>query len=95
MVVLGGPEPGARLWALRADGTDARPLTGPEHFAGAPDWSSDGRWIIFPSAQPAPAGFWVIRPDGSGARRLNPTGHRAEPPLAAASHAIRLTSGKI
>lgn len=74
MVVLGGPVPGARLWVVRADGSNPEPLTPSEYFAGAADWSSDGRWIVFPSAQPAPAGFWVVRPDGSDLQRLSYTG---------------------
>jgi TolB protein len=74
MVVLGGPEPGARLWVLRADGSGSEPLTPAAYFTGAADWSSDGRWIVFSAAQPAPAGFWIIRPDGSNLQRLSYTG---------------------
>jgi len=32
---------------MNADGTNARQLTDPEMFAGEPDWSPDGEWIIF------------------------------------------------
>lgn len=74
MVVLGGPVPGARLWVLRADGSNPEQLTPPEYFTGVADWSSDGRWIVFSAAQPAPAGFWVVRPDGSDLQRLSYTG---------------------
>lgn len=37
-----------QLWIMRADGTDARPLTGdPAVDYSAPSWSPDGRYLIY------------------------------------------------
>lgn len=35
------------IWVVNADGSDARSVTGPAAFTDWPDWSPDGRWIVF------------------------------------------------
>ncbi|MBK8541184.1 MAG: PD40 domain-containing protein [Ardenticatenia bacterium] len=36
-----------QIWVQDLDGETARQLTTGDHAAGAPRWSSDGRWILF------------------------------------------------
>ncbi len=42
-----GQPTGTAVCVLNADGTDERRLTDPAMFAGEPDWSLDGEWIVF------------------------------------------------
>jgi Tol biopolymer transport system component len=67
--------PGRQLWLMRADGSEARPLTDdPVYQHSAFAWSPDDQWIAFMrfnvADQTEPASIWIIRPDGSGGRRL-------------------------
>lgn len=42
-----------QLWVMRADGTDARPLTSdPAISHGPPSWSPDGQYLLFQRHQP-------------------------------------------
>lgn len=64
------------VYSIAADGTDERRLTDPALVAGAPDWSPDGRWIVF-STYPltvfqgdGTSELYRMRPDGSGLEQL-------------------------
>ncbi len=67
--------PGRQLWRMRADGSQARPLTNdPIYHHSAFAWSADGAWIAYMRVNATdlaePPEIWLIRSDGSGARRL-------------------------
>jgi Tol biopolymer transport system component len=67
--------PGRQLWRMRADGSDARPLTDdPVYQHSALAWSPDDQWIAFMrfnATDPTePTAIWVIRVDGTSGRRL-------------------------
>src|SRR5687767_7519286 len=53
-----------QVWIAEADGADARPFTSGDRTSGSPQWSSDGRWIVFSSKRPERANLWRIRADG-------------------------------
>lgn len=67
---------GTSVWVMDADGTNARELTDPEMFAGYPDWSPDGEWIVF-STYPLlefecceVSNLYRMHPDGTGVEQL-------------------------
>ncbi len=71
----------ARLWMIRADGTDPRPFTS-EEGDGDARWSPDGRWIAFlrsmdrddpgeDDADGETRQLFLIRSDGGEARQLS------------------------
>ena len=67
--------PGRQLWLMRADGSDARPLTNePLYHHSAFVWSPDGRRLIYMRSNAVtpglPAEIWTINSDGTGARKL-------------------------
>lgn len=71
-----GVPTGIAVFVINADGTQATRLTDPEMFAGDPDWSPDGNWIVF-SDHPLHefqccevSNLYRIHPDGSGMERL-------------------------
>ena len=63
---------GRRLWLMRADGSDARPLTNdPAVTHGPPVWSPDGRTLLFQRYDPAEETTSVWRLDvATGAETL-------------------------
>ncbi len=66
----------ADIWLANADGSGERRVTrAPRGFVdGEPDWSPDGKQIVFqrgPSVD-GPWTLWTVNADGSGARRLTP-----------------------
>ena len=75
--------PGRQLWLMRADGSEARPLTdAPEYNHSAFAWHPDGRRLVFMrfnAIDPnAAAEIWLINADGTGARRLVTGGYLPE-----------------
>jgi len=67
---------GTAVFVIEADGTGERQLTDWETFAGSPDWSPDGGWIVY-STYPLLAfqccevsNLFQTRPDGSGTEPL-------------------------
>jgi TolB protein len=69
----------AALFTVRLDGTDLRRLT-PWRLDGGdePDYSPDGRWILFLSHQCLcrPTNLWEVHPNGRGLHSIteNPAG---------------------
>jgi len=67
--------PGRQLWLMRADGSEARPLTAePPYNHSAFAWNPDSQRLAYmrlDATDPnALAEIWLIHVDGSGARRL-------------------------
>ena len=71
---LAEPAGGIAVFVMRINGTHLRRITPWSLRAGDhPDWSPDGRWILFRSNEDG--GFvnsqlYVIHPDGSGLRQI-------------------------
>jgi dipeptidyl aminopeptidase/acylaminoacyl peptidase len=63
---------GAQLFTVRANGHGLRQLTHLEGGVSAPDWSPDGRWILYEYDLPDDQGssLEVVRADGSHRRTL-------------------------
>jgi TolB protein len=79
----------AAVFVVRVDGTGLRRLTPWGRLAGDPDWSADGRRIVFttrPLVDFPDAGqseLYTVRPNGTGLRRVTsygPNGPRATQP---------------
>ncbi|SDI96984.1 amidohydrolase family protein [Nonomuraea jiangxiensis] len=66
------------LWVCSASGGTARRLTSDLYDIAQPDWSPDGRAIVFQSYRDGVFNLWTIRPDGSAIRQLTtgPFDHR-------------------
>ncbi len=71
-----GRPTGTAVFTINADGTDEQRLTDPAMFAGSPDWSPDGEWIVF-STYPLHtfqccqvSNLYRMHPDGSGVEQL-------------------------
>ncbi len=59
------------IWVAASDGTGAHQLTqGPGVFQDYPDWSPDGRQIVFQSFQDGVHHLWTIDADGGAPRRV-------------------------
>lgn len=72
-----GQPTGTAVFSIEADGTHQRRLTDPKMFAGDPDWSPDGQWIVFSTYPlnefnftPKISNLYRIHPDGSGLEQL-------------------------
>ncbi|MDH5225234.1 MAG: hypothetical protein OEW46_10760 [Actinomycetota bacterium] len=68
---------GTAVFVSDADGTHERRLTEWTDFAGDPDWSPDGQWIVFSTHPLTAFNFQLVvsdlfrmRPDGSDVQRL-------------------------
>jgi len=77
LLVVQGAGRDAEIYAMRPDGSERRQLTRNTVFDGDPDWSPDGRRIVFVSAQDSTPGaptrrieIFVMNANGSGRRRL-------------------------
>ena len=66
------PRLGSAIYVLNADGSNLRRITPMRLNAGNPDWSPDGRRIVFNSSFEGQAAveLYTVRPDGEGLRRL-------------------------
>jgi Tol biopolymer transport system component len=71
-----GQPTGTAVFTISANGTDEQRLTDPAMFAGSPDWSPDGEWIVF-STYPLHtfqccqvSNLYRMHPDGSGMEQL-------------------------
>jgi Tol biopolymer transport system component len=62
------------VFVINADGTGMKRLTPwAEKSGDNPDWSPDGKWILFHSHQDDPSAqsqYFIIHPDGTGRRQL-------------------------
>ena len=54
------------IWTIDADGGNPRKITASKGFAVDPEWSRDGRSILFVSMDAGKTlGFWSVRADGA------------------------------
>lgn len=65
VVFYRGPISAATVWVMNTSGTDAHQLT----TGFEPDWSPDGRFIVFSRWQ---SGLWVMNADGSDQHLIVP-----------------------
>ena len=73
------PEGPFDLWLMREDGSDPRRLTGEPGTEESPDWSPDGKRIVFSGTGTDDTyDLFVINADGTGLRQLTGTGDRHE-----------------
>ena len=68
---------GTAVFVINVDGSNERRLTDPEMFAGDPNWSPDGEWIVFSTYPlnefnfvPAISDLYRIHPDGTGMEQI-------------------------
>lgn len=60
-----------RIWVMNTDGTEKRQLThDPEYSDEYPQWSSDGRYILFIRRRGEQADLWLMDSDGGNQRPL-------------------------
>jgi TolB protein len=66
------PKNASAIYVLEPDGSNLRRITPLRLNAGSPDWSPDGKRIVFNSSYEGQAAveIYTVRPDGSGLRRL-------------------------
>jgi Tol biopolymer transport system component len=72
-----GQPTGTAVYTINADGTNEQRLTDPAMFAGDPDWSPDGEWIVFSTYPlnefnfvPKISNLYRMHPDGTGMEQL-------------------------
>jgi Tol biopolymer transport system component len=68
-----------QLFTIRPDGSGAKQLTKASVAADSPDWSPDGRRIVFGLESEDRAGIAVMSADGTGLRILTPRGFQGQP----------------
>ena len=85
------PRNGSAIYVLDADGSDFRRITPLRLNAGSPDWSPDGKRIVFNSSYEAQSAveIYTVRPDGSGVKRV-----RKEPKTSFAFEPVWSPNGK-
>ena len=66
------PRNGSAIYVLKADGSNFRQITPLRLNAGSPDWSPDGKRIVFNSSYEGQAAveIYTVRPDGSRLKRV-------------------------
>lgn len=70
---------GFELYTIRADGTGLVQLTHVDGDAVHPDWSPDGRRIVFQLEDATHSGIVMMNRDGSNMQELTPTGFQGQP----------------
>lgn len=69
-----GGFPQGGIYVVGTDGRGLRKIPNTKNFDLSPDWSPDGKWIVFSRTavrQLDPnSGMWIVRTDGSGLRHL-------------------------
>ena len=66
-----GDELDVQIWVMRADGSEARPLTAiPKFFPGTPVWSPDGNSLLFERYSLEARGIWVMDVETGEMRRV-------------------------
>lgn len=76
----------SEVFVTRLDGSGSANLSNSPAYDGWPNWSPDGRWLIFTSNRGEAANVgqvYAIRPDGSGLKRLTEGMSKAQPSLSA------------
>lgn len=58
------------IWLSKDDGSPPRRLTDPGLYAATPDWSPDGKQIIYTGFDGATAQLFLMNADGTNARQL-------------------------
>jgi TolB protein len=73
------PRNGSAIYVLDADASNLRRITPMRLNAGNPDWSPNGKRIVFNSSYEGQAAveIYTVRPDGSRLRRLRREGNRS------------------
>lgn len=64
------------IWLVRADGTETRLTRGQDY---RPDWSPDGRWMVFQRFDGGGSDIYVVRADGSHLLALTEDGDNYHP----------------
>jgi TolB protein len=59
-----------QICVARADGSDARQIVTGRPFNFAPQWSLDGRWLVFLSGEHYDCHPYVVRVNGTGLRQI-------------------------
>ncbi len=59
-----------QLHVSSADGTNKKPIKTGNAFDFAPQWSPDGKWLLFLSGEHYNCHPHVVRPDGTGLKKL-------------------------
>src|SRR4029077_18471031 len=60
------------IWTMNGDGSNKQQLTHAPNFSENPNWSPDGKWIVFDSdlAEKGNLDVYKMRPDGSQLTQL-------------------------
>jgi Tol biopolymer transport system component len=61
------------LWVMNADGSDNRQLTSDAFIERAPEFSRDGRYIVFKSDRAGSGNIWRMDADGNNPKQLTST----------------------
>ncbi|HET9225773.1 MAG TPA: LpqB family beta-propeller domain-containing protein, partial [Thermoanaerobaculia bacterium] len=81
-LVMDGEAPaGEDLFVMRPDGSGFRQLTDDPHHDRFPDWSADGRSVVFFTDRSGRFEIWTVQPDGGGLRAMiaGPKAHPFNP----------------
>jgi Tol biopolymer transport system component/DNA-binding winged helix-turn-helix (wHTH) protein len=70
------------IWAMDADGSNAKELTPPGYFETTPSVTGDGRLMVFESNRSGTNEIWRTNIDGSDPKRLTTCGKNSEPGVA-------------
>jgi Tol biopolymer transport system component len=81
------------IWVIPAAGGTARPVTADSAFGGAPSWTPDGRFIVFPSARAGSTTLWKVAATGGEPEPvLVSPGEDTEPEVARDGRSLVYTS---